>query len=64
MDDAAPRLRRLLRPADAAELLNVSTRELQRLAREGVIPAIKVGRRWRLSEAALEGWIAKGGAAK
>ena len=51
----------LLRPADVAEELHVSTREVQRLLRQGTLPGIKVGRRWRVAPAALDRYIEEGG---
>ena len=39
--------------ARAAELLNVHPRALSRLCAEGSVPAVKVGRNWRISGAWL-----------
>ena len=46
-------------PEEAAELLRVSVYTLQEYARNGVIPAIKVGRVWRFSERELAAWLAE-----
>jgi excisionase family DNA binding protein len=48
---------RLLTLAEAAALLQVSTRTLQRMIRSGGLPAFKVGGQWRLREAQLRQWI-------
>lgn len=48
---------RLLTLAEAAALLQVSTRTLQRMIRNGGLPAFKVGGQWRLREAQLRQWI-------
>jgi excisionase family DNA binding protein len=48
---------RLLTLAEAAALLQVSTRTLQRMIRSGELPAFKVGGQWRLREALLRQWI-------
>lgn len=48
---------RLLTLAEAAALLQVSTRTLQRMIRSGALPAFKVGGQWRLREAQLRQWI-------
>lgn len=48
---------RLLTLAEAAALLQVSTRTLQRMIRGGELPAFKVGGQWRLREAQLRQWI-------
>ncbi len=48
---------RLLTLTEAAELLHVSTRTVQRLIRHRELPAFKVGGQWRLREAQLREWI-------
>jgi excisionase family DNA binding protein len=48
---------RLLTLSEAASLLQVSTRTLQRMIRSGQMPALKVGGQWRLREIQLRHWI-------
>ena len=48
---------RLLTLSEAANLLQVSTRTLQRMIRNGDLPAFKVGGQWRLREAQLKQWV-------
>lgn len=52
---------RFLTIADAAEVLSVSTREVDGLVRSGELPAIRVGARgtgaWRIERSVLEGYI-------
>jgi excisionase family DNA binding protein len=48
---------RLLTLADAARLLQVSTRTLHRMIRSGDLPALKVGGQWRLRESQLQQWV-------
>jgi excisionase family DNA binding protein len=48
---------RLLTLAEAATLLHVSTRTLQRMIRSRDLPALKVGGQWRLRESQLAEWI-------
>jgi excisionase family DNA binding protein len=48
---------RLLTLAEAAGLLHVSTRTLQRMIRSRDLPALKVGGQWRLRESQLAEWI-------
>jgi len=48
---------RLLTLAEAAALLHVSTRTLQRMIRSRDLPALKVGGQWRLREIQLAEWI-------
>lgn len=51
----------VLDAAGAAELLGVSEQVVRRLAREGRIPAAKVGGAWRFERAALQRWVADSG---
>lgn len=48
---------RLLTLAEAASLLHVSTRTLQRMIRNNDLPALKVGGQWRVRESQLTDWI-------
>ena len=48
---------RLLTLSEAANLLQVSTRTLQRLIRNRELPAFKVGGQWRLRETQLRQWV-------
>ena len=48
---------RLLTIAEAAELLQVSTRTLKRLIHTKELPAKKVGHQWRINESQLTSWI-------
>jgi excisionase family DNA binding protein len=47
----------LLTLSEAADLLQVSTRTLQRMIRSGQLPAFKVGGQWRVRETQLRQWI-------
>ena len=44
---------------ETAELLRIPRSSVYKLAREGKIPAQKVGRHWRFHRETLEKWIAK-----
>jgi len=59
---ASTRRPRMLRVSQVAELLDLPEQRVRILAREGVIPRVKVGRQVRFNEAELEAWIAGGGA--
>ena len=48
---------RLLTLNEAAELLQVSKRTLQRMIKLGQLPAFKVGGQWRLREMQLRQWV-------
>lgn len=56
MSDTLDGLRLLTLP-EAAELLHVSTRTLQRMIRRRELPAFKVGGQWRVRESQLTRWI-------
>ena len=51
----------LLTTTEAARTLRLSVATVKRLAAQGMIPGIKVGRQWRFDTAALEDWMAAGG---
>jgi excisionase family DNA binding protein len=43
-----------LTPIEAGLYLNLRVRTIYHLAKNGLIPALRVGRRWRFKKAALE----------
>jgi excisionase family DNA binding protein len=49
-------LERLLNTEEAAMVLRIHPKTLQRMARKGEIPAMQVGKLWRFSTAALLLW--------
>ena len=54
MDDA-----NMLTIAEVAKYLKLHELTVRRLAREGELPAFKVGRQWRIKRNLLESWIAE-----
>jgi excisionase family DNA binding protein len=48
---------RLLTLCEAAQMLHVSTRTLQRMIRKNDLPAFKVSGQWRVRESQLAQWI-------
>jgi excisionase family DNA binding protein len=48
----------VLTAAEAAALLQLSTKTLKRLAQAGRVPARRVGQQWRFSRSALLDWLA------
>ena len=42
---------------EVAEYLHIHSLTARRLAREGAIPAFKVGRQWRIKRESLDQWI-------
>jgi excisionase family DNA binding protein len=53
----------LLTAQQVAVLLQVPKARVYELAREGLIPAVRLGRQIRVSASALDDWIADGGQA-
>jgi excisionase family DNA binding protein len=51
----------LLTAQQVAVLLQVPKARVYELAREGLIPAVRLGRQLRVSAIALDDWIANGG---
>ena len=47
----------LLSDAEAGKLLGLHPKTIQRLARRGELPAIRIGRYWRFRASALNQWI-------
>ena len=44
---------------EVAEYLNLHPLTVRRLARDGEIPAFKIGRQWRVKRAILDRWLAE-----
>lgn len=57
-----PATPRMLRVAEVAKRLDLPEKRLYILAREGIIPHVRLGRSIRFNEAEIEAWIAGGGA--
>lgn len=49
----------LLRPDDAARLIQVSRSHLYALIADGTLPSVRLGRSRRVPRAALEAWVAR-----
>lgn len=54
-----PAERRCVKPVEAAALLSVSTKTLERLTKRGEIPSIGRGRLRRYAVGDLDAWIAR-----
>lgn len=56
-DDLPPPL---LKPADVAQVLNVTVTQVYTLMRSGELPALKIGRKgvWRISRDTLDAYLA------
>lgn len=46
----------LLDSVEAAQLLRIHPKTLQRMARKGEVPAMQIGKLWRFSASALLSW--------
>ncbi len=55
-------LRKLLRTDEIAAVLDVPAERVARMAREGLLPAIRCGRTWRFSPEKVQEWMQTGGA--
>jgi excisionase family DNA binding protein len=47
-------MKETLTPIEAGLYLNLHVRTIYRLAKNGLLPALKVGKRWRFKKSALE----------
>lgn len=56
----APYFEPLLDDEQAAVLLGIHPKTLQRLARTGEIPAHRIGRFWRYRASELDAWLRRG----
>ena len=50
----------IMTPEQAAEMLQIKTSHVQKLARNGGIPAKKVGHLWRFNREELRTWMRSG----
>jgi len=53
---------KLVRAYRVASILDVPKDQVYKLAQDGLLPAIRVGRAWRFDEKTLRKWIDQGGA--
>lgn len=59
-DDPAPGNGRLLTVEEVAEMLRINKSTVYRMAKQGRLPATRVGRQWRFRESVLEGLLEPG----
>lgn len=48
---------RLLDSDEAAEIMNVHPKTLQKLARKGIVRGVHIGKLWRFRASTIEEWI-------
>jgi excisionase family DNA binding protein len=54
----------VLNTEEAAALLQIHPKTLQKMAREGVVPAFRIGDLWRFRASALDEWLRSGVSSK
>jgi excisionase family DNA binding protein len=50
-------IEQLLTPDDLAAMLAIPRLQLIRLAKRGIIPALKIGKTWRFRSSTIEAWL-------
>lgn len=58
---SAPQFEPLLDDEEAAALLSIHPKTMQRLARTGRIPAHRIGRFWRYRVSEIDAWLRRSG---
>jgi excisionase family DNA binding protein len=53
----SPAFERLLNPSETASLLQIHEKTLIKLARQGKVPAVRLGKLWRFRASAIETWV-------
>lgn len=56
-DQPAPNFEPLLTSEQTAKLLRVHEKTVQSFARNGRLPAVRVGKSWRFRASALDAWV-------
>jgi len=59
-DASAVAFERVLNTEEAAALLQIHPKTLQKMAREGTVPAFRIGDLWRFRASALDEWLRTG----
>jgi len=59
-DPADPTFEPVLNTDEAAALLQIHPKTLQRMARQGVVPAFRIGDLWRFRASELDTWLRTG----
>lgn len=57
LNSALHEIERLLTTKEVSEILKVHPKVLERMAKRGEVPALKVGKFWRYRATALDAWI-------
>ncbi len=59
-DSPATPFEQVLNTVEAAALLQIHPKTLQRMARDGLVPAFRIGDLWRFRASALDEWLRSG----
>jgi excisionase family DNA binding protein len=59
-DSSSEAFERVLNTDEAAALLQIHPKTLQRMARRGIIPAFRIGDLWRFRASTLDQWLRSG----
>jgi excisionase family DNA binding protein len=60
LEPPAMTFERVLNTEEAAGLLQIHPKTLQKMAREGSVPAFRIGDLWRFRASALDEWLRSG----
>jgi excisionase family DNA binding protein len=59
-ESLAEAFERVLNTDEAAALLQIHPKTLQRMARQGIVPAFRIGDLWRFRASSLDQWLRSG----
>jgi len=59
-EQLAEHFERMLNTEEAAALLQIHPKTLQRMARKGIVPAFRIGDLWRFRASSLDQWLRSG----
>jgi excisionase family DNA binding protein len=59
-ESLADAFERVLNTDEAAALLQIHPKTLQRMARQGIVPAFRIGDLWRFRASSLDQWLRSG----
>ena len=59
-ESLADTFERVLNTDEAAALLQIHPKTLQRMARQGIVPAFRIGDLWRFRASSLDQWLRSG----
>ncbi len=57
MEFIRDKIGRMLTPKEAREILQIGRTTMYKMIRNGKIPVLRIGRKWRIPEAAFRKWL-------